>query len=479
MKSNRRRKIMNRNLKKAVGFLGALVLSFVGVAGVSVSASAADASGEAYISLVSPVITDDMISMKADNQKMADGWVANTWFGTGLTFTKTWAPVGSTITVTYHVKDKNGNPFIDTPVNLRVGKGYSGSTAIVSVDGLKTNGVDKPPFDQANPVRKTDSFGNVSFTLVNLNDASEGEPKPTNWTDDTIPGTSLDALYIQLLPQVAGEKPDHSVMTEFHYYKNPTPVANGPATAPSIRLVSPALTDSNSVRRDDLEKTFSVDNAWYAKGITVRQAYMPVGGHAYMTYAVKDNAGKPLVNQEVKLHVGKAFSGSNAKVTDGTTPADLTKPVDADKALWIGKTDAFGTVVFHMTNTDSVGEAIPASLTTPMPLAGKGAVFSQFWPEVAGIADVADMTELHFTNRPTGVAAIAATKAVKGKYSVSITIQGKASSSAAVTVTGLPKATKKLPASGKLIYSVSVTKGTKTISVVIAGKTYKTTVKVG
>ena len=91
---------MNRNLKKAVGFLGALALSFVGVAGVSVSASAADASGEAYISLVSPVITDDMISMKADNQKMADGWVANTWFGTGLTFTKTWAPVGSTITVT-------------------------------------------------------------------------------------------------------------------------------------------------------------------------------------------------------------------------------------------------------------------------------------------------------------------------------------------------------------------------------------------
>lgn len=470
---------MNRNWKKAVGFLGAVVLSFVGVAGVSVSASAADASGEAYISLVSPVIADDMISAKADNQKFADGWVANTWFGSGLTFTRTWAPVGSTITVTYHVKDKNGNPFIDTPVNLRVGKGYSGSTAIVTVDGLKTNGVDKPPFDQANPVRKTDSFGNVSFTLVNINEPSEGEPKPAKFTDETIPAESLNALFVQLLPQVNGEKPDHSVMTEFHFYKEPTPTANGSATTPSIRLTAPALTDSNSVRRADLEKTFSVDNAWYAKGITVRQAYIPVGGHAYMAYAVKDNAGKPLVNQEVKLHVGKANSGSNAKVTDGTTPADLTKPADADKALWTGKTDIFGNVVFHMTNTDTVGEAVPASPTAPMPLAGKGAVFSQFWPEVAGIADVADMTEFHFTTRPTGVAAIAATKAVKGKYAVSITIQGKAASSAAVTVTGLPKATKKLPASGKLTYSVSVTKGTKTISVVIAGKTYKTTVKVG
>jgi hypothetical protein len=187
-----------------------------------------------------------------------------------------------------------------------------------------------------------------------------------------------------------------------------------------------------------------------------------------------------VVNQEIKLHVSKAYSGSNAKVTDGTTPVDLTKPNDADKALWAGKTDAFGNVVFHMTNTDTVGEAIPASLTTPMPLAGKGAVFSQFYPELAGAAtDVADMTEFHFTNMPTGVSAVAATKAVSGKYAVSITIQGKASSSAAVTVTGLAKATKKIGASGKLTYSVSLTKGTKTISVVIAGKTYKTTVKVG
>lgn len=471
---------MKLNWKKAVSFAGAIALSLVGVTGISSSASAADATGEAYISLISPVITDDMISMKADNQKMADGWVANTWFGSGLTFTKTWAPAGSTISVTYHVQDKNGNPFVNKDVKLRVGKGYSGSTAIVSVDGLKTNGVDKPPFDQANPIRKTDAFGNVSFTLVNLNDPSEGEPQPAKWTDDTIPATSLNALYVQLLPEVAGEKPDHSVMTEFHYYKPNAPIVNGTATAPSLRLVSPALTDTNSVHREDLEKTFSVDNPWYAKGMTVRQAYATIGSHVYMTYAVKDNAGKPLVNTEVKLHVGKAYSGSNAKVTDGTTPSDMTKPNDADKALWTGKTDAFGNVVFHMTNTDTVGEAIPASPTTPMPLAGKGAVFSQFYPELAGAAtDVADMTEFHFTNKPTGVSALAAAKAVKGKYTVSITIQGKASSSAAVTVTGLAKVTKKIPASGKLTYSVALTKGTKTISVVIAGKTYKTTVKVG
>lgn len=470
---------MKLNWKKAVSASAAFALSFAGIVGISSSATAADASGEAYISLLSPVITDDMISMKADNQKMADGWVANTWFGSGLTFTKTWAPAGSTISVTYHVQDKNGNPFVNKDIKLRVGKGYSGSTAIVSVDGLKTNGVDKPPFDQADPIRKTDAFGNVSFTLVNLNDPSEGEPKPTNWTDDTIPSTSLNALYVQILPEYAGEKPDHSVMTEFHYYKPTGAITNGTATTPSLRMLSPKLTDTNSVHREDLEKTFSVDNAWYAKGITFRQAYMPVSNHAYLTYSVKDNAGKPVVNQEIKLHVSKAYSGSNAKVTDGTTATDATKPNDADKALWTGKTDAFGNVVFHMTNTDTVGEAIPASPITPMPLAGKGAVFTQLWPELAGAADVADMVEFHFTNLPLGVSAVAATKAVGGKYAVSITIQGTPSASAAVSVTGLAKATKKLPASGKLTYSVSLTKGTKSISVVIAGKTYKTTVKVG
>jgi hypothetical protein len=246
-----------------------------------------------------------------------------------------------------------------------------------------------------------------------------------------------------------------------------------------LRLLSPKLTDTNSVHREDLEKTFSVDNNWYAKGITFRQTYMPVSNNAYLTYSVKDNAGKPVVNTEVKLHVSKAYSGSNAKVTNGTIATDATKPNDADKALWTGKTDAFGNVVFNMTNTDTVGEAIPASPITPMPLAGKGAVFTQLWPELAGAGDVADMVEFHFTNLPLGVSAVAATKAVGGKYAVSITIQGKASASVAVSVTGLATATKKLPASGKLTYSVSLAKGAKTISVVIAGKTYKTTVNVG
>ncbi|MFM6963499.1 MAG: hypothetical protein ACKOWJ_04445 [Micrococcales bacterium] len=456
---------MKLNFRKVASVL-ALALGLGGVVAVSSPAQAAPASGEAYIKLVSPVITDDMISLKADNQKMADGWVANTWFGQGLTFTKTWAPAGSTITVTYNVVDKNGNPFVNTNVKLRVGKGYSGSTAIVSVDGLKTNGVDKAPLDQADPIRKTDSFGNVSFTLVNLNAPAEGEPQPAKWTDDTIPGTSLNALYCQLLPEVYGEKPDHSVITEFHYYKPATATVNGPTTAPTIKLNAPALTDSNSISKSGLG---------YAGSSSVRQVYVPTGGDAYLAYSFKDDKGSPVVNQAVKLHVNVAGSGSTAKVTDGTT---ATKAGAADGALLSGTTDAFGNAVFHLTNTDTKGEPAPSSATAATP--SKGAVFSALLPELSGAKDLADRVEFHFANPAAGVVAAAAPiPDSTGKFPVVITLNGAAGSSASVTVTGVAKATKKLSSAGKLTYSVSLSPGSKSITAVIGGKTYKTSVSVG
>ncbi|MEN9603320.1 MAG: hypothetical protein RL545_9 [Actinomycetota bacterium] len=465
--------------KKSLGAALALALSLLGLQGAVMPAQAATASGEAYIKLISPVIEDSMISQKAENQKMANSWVDNTWFGSGLTYTVTWAPAGSTINVTYNVSDKDGNPFVNTPVKLRVGKGYSGSTAIVAVDGLKTNGVDKPPFDQADPIRKTDSFGNVTFTLVNLNDVSEGEPQPANWTDKPISNTDLNALYVQILPEVNGEKPDHSAITEFRLYKPNSATVAGTTNAPSIRLAAPALTDTNSVHREDLETLFSVTNSWYAKGIGVRQAYVPIGGSAYMAYSVKDDSGKPVVNKEIKLHVNKAYSGSNGRVSnDGKDATDSKKPNDADQAIWTATTDAFGTAVFLMKNSDTKGEATPAALTAKMP-EGKAAVFSQFWPELAGAKDIADMTEFHFYTPAVTVSAVAATKAVKGKYNVTITIGGPAGSSAAVNVTGLAKVTKKIGDTNSVSYSVPVSKGVKTVTVVVGGKTYKATVKVG
>jgi hypothetical protein len=118
-----------------------------------------------------------------------------------------------------------------------------------------------------------------------------------------------------------------------------------------------------------------------------------------LTYRVTDDNGKPLRNAEVKLKVNKARSGSNAKMTNGVTPVDLTKDNSAatgdnDQALWTGTTDAFGTVTFNFKNLDTVGGPTPATKTSPVPTTG--AKFSQLWPEVTAGADRADMTEFHF-----------------------------------------------------------------------------------
>ena len=66
---------------------------------------------------------------------------------------------------------------------------------------------------------------------------------------------------------------------------------------------------------------------------------------------------------KVKLHVNKAYSKSNANVTDGTSPTDTKLPEDADQAIWVGTTNADGLVSFNLTPAD-VSSAIQA-LTVP------------------------------------------------------------------------------------------------------------------
>ncbi|MEY2677190.1 MAG: Stenotrophomonas phage [Actinomycetota bacterium] len=388
---------MKFSLKRITALLGTIALGFGSLTMVSGSAQAAPYSG-AFITLVSPVLDATNTSEAAKNQQMADGWVSNGWFGSGLKYQRTFAPVGSTLTFVYNVKDANGNPLAGQTVTLRVNKQYSESQAAIRIDGQMA----KPGTSTADGLRVsrvTDSFGNVSFTMQNLDAEGTAEQKPAAWTDaPIIAEDGLDDIHVQVLPQIVGEKEDHSVITEVHFYNNPTPEVQ-PITAPTIRLATPQLSDTNSIRRSDLETLFSVDNSWYPAGINVRQAYLPTGSAHILTYRVTDDNGQPLRNTEVKLHVNKARSGSNAKVTDGTTPTDPTKNNspdngDLDQAVWTGTTDAFGTVVFNYRNTDTVGGPTPATKTTPVPTTGR--VFSQLWPEVTAGADIADMTEFHF-----------------------------------------------------------------------------------
>ncbi|MCX8530305.1 MAG: hypothetical protein ORN27_09625 [Rhodoluna sp.] len=392
---------MKFSLKRTLATIGAVALTFAGLAAVGSPATAAPAPYKgAFITLLTPKLDETNTSEAGPNQAMANTWIDAGWFASGLKYQRSFAPVGSSVTFTYHVADKDGNALVGQSITLRINKQYSTSQAAVTVDGQNA----KPGTASADGLRVahiTDAQGNVSFTVENKDAAGTVEQQPAHFTDaPTISLDGLDDIHCQVLPYITGnqEKDDHTVISEIHYY-DPASSAPAPVTNPTIRLVLPALTDSNSIHRTDLENLFSVQNTWYPTGIGVRQAYLPTGSSNTLAYHVTDDNGDSLRNATVTLHVNKANSSSNAKVTNGTTPTDSTKnntnaAGSQDQAVWTGTTDGFGNVFFTLRNLDTVGEPVPATLTTAVPQTG--AVFSQLYPEVTAGADHADMTEFHF-----------------------------------------------------------------------------------
>ena len=483
---------MSIKTKKVLASFAAAVTVLALSSAVSAPALAAgDPPQDAVIKLISPVLTVENTSEAAKNQKLADEWVANDWYGTGLVFQRAFVPTGSTVVLTYNVTDKTGKILVGQDVKLRINKGHSNSSAIVQVDDKITTGVHKPvSADQAQVTHKTDAYGNVTFVMKNLDKPGTGEPEPESMTakpDITLDG--LNDLHAQVLPEVAGEKPDHSVVTEFHYYDPKTPAVQT-ATKPTIRLVSPVLTDANSIQRPDIEKRLSVENSWYAKGIGYREAYVQTGSAINLVYKVTDDNGKPLPNTAVKLRVNKAYSKSNAGMAGGKKATDPKKDNSQgnDQLVLTGTTDGFGYVLFALKNTDKKGEPVPASLTTPTPTTN--GLYSQIFPEIAGEAiDIADMVEFHFVG-DAAVAAVPASTAVsvkatsskatvKGKtvYSLTVAIANASGKTAAISITGNKKVTEKISVANQA-FKYTVTAGKKTVSVVIAGKTYKLEVTV-
>lgn len=401
---------------------------------ISTSHAATGGPRDSYISLQSPVLDATNTSDALNNQKMADGWVAKDWFGSGLLFQVSFAPVGSTINLTYNVKNKSGVVLPYTPVNLRINKGYSEAASIVEVDGIKTKGIDRPPFDQANVTHRTDAFGNVTFALKNLDLESSGEKEPASFTSAPIfSDDKLDRLHAQMLPEVNSEQADHSVISEFHYYV-PTTKIVVPATKPSILLVTPKLDAMNSV----------------TNGATgVKQAYVPAGGDLVVVYKVIGDDGKT-----------------------GVPGVALTLKINGGNSTLAATTDAFGFAAFTLKNSDTKPNAAPVKPTSAIPAASSA--FAKITPELAGATPtIAEGVEFHYYR------GISATAAKSGKnFVVSVVIEGAAGKTAAVSVTGTKTSSVRL-SSPRQIVPVKVTAGAKTVTVVIDGKTYtaKVTVK--
>lgn len=388
---------------------------------------------DAVITLQSPFLDATNTFDARTNQQMADGWVAKGWFGKGLIFQISFAPVGSTINLTYNVKDKFGNPLASTPVNLRINKGYSEAQSVVEVDGIKTKGIDRPPFDQANVIHRTDAFGNVTFAVKSLDDVSLGEPQPDSYTSAPIYSEDkLDRLHSQMLPEVNSEPADHSVISEFHYFVPKTPIVV-PAASPSITLITPRLDQSNSVVNT-------------AKNL--KQAYAPIGGDLVVVYKVIGDDGKTAVPNKV-----------------------VTLKVNGGKSSLTATTDAFGYAAFTLKNKDTKPNAAPTSATAAMPASSSS--FASLAPTIEGTTpSVAEEVEFHYYR---GVST-SVTKTGK-QFTLAVAIAGAIGKSATVQVSGAKNSTVKI-SSALQVVPVQVTAGAKTVTVKIDGKSYTSKVVV-
>lgn len=181
----------------------------------------------------------------------------------------------------------------------------------------------------------------------------------------------------------------------------------------NVRLVSPVLNDSNSIRRYDFEGEFTLDCDWFGVGMRFNQVYVPFGQNATLTFNVTNASGVPQANTKVTLRANKGYSNSNANVRVNGIKARPAPSNASDGANVNAYTDVNGNVSFMVMSPDdceAYGGVLPAAPTrldadTPNdrnrdPMTD---CYSQMLPQVSGEkTDSADFVELHYFN-PSGL----------------------------------------------------------------------------
>ena len=463
---------MNLTSKKLGALVATALLSIVGIGAISAPARAADCpypvenqasndNPKDSIRLISPVLTEDNSIKRYDfeNQFTVDC----DWFGVGMRFNQVYVPFGLRTSLTFHAANAAGAPLANTVVTLRANKGYSNSNAAVRVNGIKARPAPSNASDGANVTATTDVNGNVTFVINSPDDCTTYggvlPAAPTSLDADTPNDRNADPAtdcYSQLLPSITGEKTDSADFVELHYFNSSALTYN--ATEVSLALLAPTLDGTNSI-----------------SGEGVVQAYAPLASKQIIAFQATNENGSYARNQAVTVRINLANSGANAKITAGIvgnsalgsattlTTADATKTTE-DQLVLTGLTDAFGVVTFNLTNTDTVGEAQPATRTTPVPVSG--GKFAKMIAELTGVTTMGSAVEFHYYKPALPITVSAAASGRK----ISVTIKNAIGKRFTVTVTGLKKVTVK-PTKATQVYTYTVTKGSKTVTVSADGKT--------
>jgi hypothetical protein len=175
----------------------------------------------------------------------------------------------------------------------------------------------------------------------------------------------------------------------------------------NIRLISPSLTDDNSIRRYDFESQFTNDCDWFGVGMRFNQAYVPFGLKTNLVFQATSPTGVPLANTKVTLRSNKGYSNSNAAVRVNGIKARPAPANASDGANVAATTDINGVVIFVVTSPDdceAYGGILPdapanAGADTPNDRNADPSsdCYSQFIPSITGEkTDSADFIELHY-----------------------------------------------------------------------------------
>jgi len=468
---------MNLSTKKLGALVATALLSIVGIGAVTAPAHAAacpwpvadqttnDHPTKVY-RLISPVLNDEN-SIRRTELETAFTQDCD-WFGVGTRFNQVYVPFGLSTNLTFHAATPAGAPLVNTEVTLRINKGYSGSNAKVYVNGIRAGVAKDTAADGADVKAITDSNGNVTFVVASPTDCEAYggtlPEAPTSLTADTPHDRNDDATtdcYSQMLISTNSgtEKTDSSDFVELHYFDSSALSYN--ATNVSLALLAPTLDPTNSIAGNGVVKTYSPITS---KQIIAFQATKPDGSYAR--------------NQAVTVRINLANSGANAMVTAGLvgnsangaatvlTPADSTKTTE-DQLVLTGTTDAFGTVTFNLTNTDVAGEGAPATKTSPVPVTG--ATYAKVFAQLTGATMTGNAVEFHYYKPGAVVKEITVSATASGKKII-VTIKNAVGKRFTVSITGLKKVTVK-PTKATQVYTYTVTKGSKTVTVSADGRT--------
>jgi hypothetical protein len=351
---------------------------------------------------------------------------------------------GSTITITYIVTTDGTAPAVDRAVKFEVNAPYSGSKATWEVNGKAVG-----PNVEATPgltvAGKTDSAGKVSFTIKNTNTADSAMAIPASETQTrattgrvygnmklSIDGLSdmqqvLDLLTFDITKAPAatiGSAPTPTPTATATPTPTatatptatPTPTATTQAALPSMRLVSPAFGQSNSVdTTGDIAQYYSAKTrAFYT--------YIAAGTTVTLKYLVTSDGTKPLANKEVTLQVNAPYSGSKANWLSGSTKITTPASDSASGADLKATTNANGEATFIIKNTDTTGtEAKPATPTTPAP---KVRLYGTLKAVIPGYGDKeadVDLVTFDIYTAPKPVVKATTITCVKGKTTKKVT----------------------------------------------------------